>query len=213
MMYHRAADASAAYGDEGSASTVDPASSLAAAAASVAASDPAVLVREARAAWRQAQDAKHHLDVEVAALRREKEDLEKEEQRTFDKLASLREKANDAVRDIAEDTRTTSIDVLHALLVMLELRRTEDSMTLSNLHEEAVRLDEEVKSSTSLMAVQRGETIKAAQKRATDYHKTMASVAKDQAEVLRLRHERQDLVARTELASLKHAKELFGVPL
>ena len=165
-------------------------------------------MRDARRRLRERQAALEDATAALNELRREHAALAAEEEGAFNQLCALRQESNDVLRAAAVDA---SPDLAEALQALVVIRSEEDKMTIASLSREADAGNDEASKLTLMLRAQRAESARALKALATEHRRVTADADKQVAEVTRYRQERQDIVARTESACLKHARELFKI--
>jgi uncharacterized coiled-coil DUF342 family protein len=168
--------------------------------------DLGVQVRDARRQFRERQAALADAQATLKVLTKERETVAAEEQAVFNQLCHLRQEANDEIRRAAE---VASGDLAEALLALVAIRIEEDKMTLEALAREVASAQEEASKLTAMLRAQRAESTRGLKALAADHRRVTADADRQIAEVTRYRQERQDIIARTESACLKHAQDLF----
>ena len=170
--------------------------------------DVAVQVRDLRKRVRDRSAALAEAKETLGALRHDQKILQDEETQVFESLCTLRQEANDIVRNAGTDA---SSDLAEALLALTAIRIEEDKMTLESLSREAEQAREEAVKLTAMLRAQRAESERALKALGTEHRRVAQDAERQVAELHRYQRERQDIVARTDAAALKHARELFRV--
>lgn len=170
--------------------------------------DIATQVRDLRKQTRERSAALVDAREALSALQQDKKILQDEETQVFESLCSLRQEANDIVRNAGA---SASADLAEALLALTAIRIEEDKMTLEGLSREADKAREEAVKLTAMLRAQRAESERALKALSGEHRRVGQEADKQLAELHRYQRERQDIVARTDTACLKHARELFKV--
>jgi hypothetical protein len=177
------------------------------AAPSALAPDAAVAVRESRLRLRNVQGDLFDAKASLAQLHADLAATRQEEDASFSALCDARSTSNARVRRAADNA---SESVARQLLELVDGRRQEDELMLSNLRAEAAALDAEADKLTAMLRVQRAETARSVRVLAKEYHGILGAARRQVEDEAALHRERQDLIARTEQASIRHARELFA---
>ena len=155
------------------------------------------------------QQRKGELQGQLSLLNDDQAVAEAREAEAYRQLLDARRSSNQQFLDFVNGCQTLA--GFRAAQQLLSVRDGEDALTLSNVVNDTAALKQSVLEAVNMHQTAREQARRELSMRGREWANYEREAHAQRAETLRLQQERMELELRSDAASLKHARELFGV--